>query len=157
MSPETGSRGATWRSSIGLVKSALIFCLAGAAVFASLALSAGGPPMIREPWTPLPCPTRPTSTVEIEGCLQRAVSRSDYRVDAKTAAIYRLIRRSSDRTAFVEGEQAWLRYRRRSCSATASVYRGGSAEPVAFLRCEQNRNTRHLADLVDTERTLRQG
>jgi uncharacterized protein YecT (DUF1311 family) len=118
--------------------------------------AAVGPPVIREPWTPLPCPTHPKSTLEIEGCLERAVGRSDRRIDAKAATIFRLLHHQSDRAAFVEGEQAWLRYRRRSCTATASVYRGGSAEPVAFLRCEQNRNTRHLADLLDTERALRQ-
>ncbi|MDP9224373.1 MAG: DUF1311 domain-containing protein, partial [Actinomycetota bacterium] len=110
---------------------------------------------IREPWTPLPCPTHPGSTIEIEGCLERSVVRSDRRINAKAATIFRLLRTDSDRVAFVEGEQAWLRYRRRSCTATASVYRGGSAEPVAFLRCEAHRNRRHLADLVDTERTLR--
>jgi uncharacterized protein YecT (DUF1311 family) len=134
-----------------------MLCLAGAAVFASLAMGAGDPPVIREPWTPLPCPTHPTSTVEIEGCLERAVNRSDRRIDAKAAAIYRLLGRGPDRTSFVQSEQSWVRYRRRSCSATASVYRGGSAERLAFLRCEQNRNTRHLADLLDTDRALRQG
>lgn len=133
-----------------------MLCLAGAAVLASLAVAAVGPPIIREPWTPLPCPAHPNSTVEIEGCLERAVVLSDRRIDATTATIFGLIRQQSDRRAFVEGEQAWRRYRRQSCSATASVYRGGSAEPVAFLRCEENRNARHLTDLLDTERTLRQ-
>jgi uncharacterized protein YecT (DUF1311 family) len=128
---------------------------AGAAVLVSAAAAALGPPIIREPWTPLPCPVHPKSTLEIQGCLQRAVARSDRLIDAKTATIFRLIRQRSDRVAFVEGERAWLRYRRQSCSATASVYRGGSAEPIAFLQCEENRNARHLADLRETERTLR--
>jgi uncharacterized protein YecT (DUF1311 family) len=98
----------------------------------------------------------PSSTVETEGCLEQSVVSSDRAINAKAATIYRLLRTQPDRAAFVDGEQSWLSYRRRSCSATASVYRGGSAEPVAFLRCEATRNTRHLADLVDTERTLRQ-
>jgi len=117
--------------------------------------AAGGPPVIREPWTPLPCPMHPQSTVETEGCLQQAVISSDRRINTRVATIFRLIRIASDRAAFVEGETAWLRYRRRSCAATASAYRGGSAEPVAFLSCESDRNTRHLADLADTERVLR--
>jgi len=119
----------------------------------SVSGAAAGPPVIREPWTALPCPTHPSSTIEIEGCLQRAIVRSDRRIDAKAATIFHLLREKPDRTAFVEGERAWLQYRRRSCSATASVYRGGSAEPVAFLRCEEKRNARHLADLLDTERS----
>jgi uncharacterized protein YecT (DUF1311 family) len=132
----------------------LTLSLAGATALVSFAVAAAGPPVIREPWTPLACPAHPGSTVEIEGCLERAIARSDRRIDAKAATIFGLLRRQADRAAFLEGEQAWLRYRRRSCSATASVYRGGSAEPAAFLRCEQNRNARHLTDLLDTERAL---
>jgi uncharacterized protein YecT (DUF1311 family) len=94
--------------------------------------------------------------VGIEGCLERTVTRSDRRIDATAAAVFHLLRSQSDRAEFVRGEEAWLAYRRRSCSATASVYRGGSAEPIAFLRCEARRNARHLADLLDTEHTLRQ-
>jgi uncharacterized protein YecT (DUF1311 family) len=112
--------------------------------------------VIREPWTTLPCPSHPQSTIEIVGCLQHAVVGSDHRINMRVATVFRLIRRASDRTAFVEGEQAWLRYRRRSCAATASVYRRGSAEPIAFLGCEKSRNSRHLADLAETLRVLRQ-
>jgi len=138
------------------VKFALAVAVAVAAASVSFAVAAAGPPVIREPWTSLPCPTNPRSTIEIEGCLERSVVRSDSRIDVKAATIFRLLRTPSDRAAFVESDQAWLRYRRRSCAATASVYRRGSGEPVAFLRCEANRNARHLADLLDTERTLRQ-
>jgi|SRR5215211_4746730 len=115
-----------------------------------------GPPVIREPWTPLPCPAHPTSTIEMEGCLERAIMRSDRRIDESAARIFRLLRQESARVAFVQGEQAWLRYRRRSCSAEASVYRGGTAEPVAFLSCEKRRNVQHIADLAAMERTLAQ-
>jgi uncharacterized protein YecT (DUF1311 family) len=122
----------------------------------AVAYAASGPPVIHEPWTPLPCPMHPQSTVEVEGCLEKAVTASDRRINARVATIFRLLRTASDRAAFVEGEQSWLHYRRRSCAATASAYRSGSAEPVAFLSCEKSRNARHLADLADTERVLRQ-
>jgi uncharacterized protein YecT (DUF1311 family) len=115
------------------------------------------PPVIHEPWTPLPCPTHPTSTVEVEGCLEKAIARSDRKIDARVARIFHRLRRNADRVAFVQGERAWLLYRRRSCSAEASIYRGGTAEPVAFLTCEKRRNERHLADLREMERTLRRG
>jgi uncharacterized protein YecT (DUF1311 family) len=127
------------------------------AVVAIPAAAAVRPPVIREPWTPLPCPAHPTSTIEIEGCLERTIKRSDRRIDEGAARIFRLLRHRSDRLAFVQGEQAWLRYRRRSCTAEASVYRGGSAEPVAFLSCEKRGNVRHIADLAAMERTLREG
>jgi uncharacterized protein YecT (DUF1311 family) len=75
----------------------------------------------------------------------------------KAATVFRLIKHSGDRAVFVLGEHSWLQYRRRSCLATASVYRGGSAEPIAYLTCEKSRNARHLADLADSERILRRG
>ncbi len=143
-------------STMPCLKLALIICSSAAALVVATAAAAVRPPVIKEPWTPLSCPKEPATTIEMEACLERAIVRSDRRIDAKAATIFGLIRHESDRAAFVQGEQAWLRYRRRSCAATASVYRGGSAEPVAFLNCEKNRNTRHLADLVETERTLRQ-
>jgi uncharacterized protein YecT (DUF1311 family) len=136
----------------------LILVLVGAACLAAGATGAiASPPIINEPWTPLPCPQHPVSTVDIEGCLERDVVRSDRLINAKAATIFNLIGRASDRSSFVAGERAWLQYRRRSCTAAASVYRGGSAEPVAFLQCEKTRNAKHLSDLVDTERMLRHG
>jgi uncharacterized protein YecT (DUF1311 family) len=134
---------------IGVV---VALCLLAAGV-AQAALS---PPVIREPWTRQRCPAHPQSTVEIESCLERSVLASDQRINAHVAIIFRLIATSADRTTFVQGERAWLRYRRSSCRATASKFRGGSAEPIAYLDCEKSRNARHLADLADSERVLRQ-
>jgi len=139
------------------VRISLLAALIGSAVVTSVAVAALRPPVIREPWTPMPCPAHPRSTVDTEACLERAVTRTDRQVNATAAKIFRQLHRSADRSAFVQGEQAWIRYRRRSCSAEASVYHGGSAEPVAFLACEKRRNARHVADLNDMERTLRQG
>jgi uncharacterized protein YecT (DUF1311 family) len=140
------------------MKPALVIAATFVAVVATAAASGAlGPPVIREPWTPLPCPAHPSSTVDMEGCLERDVTRSDRRIDAKAATVFRLIKHPGDRAAFVSGEHSWLQYRRRSCSAAASVYRGGSAEPIAYLRCEKSRNVRHLSDLADSERILRHG
>lgn len=126
-------------------------------VVAAASAATVGPPVIREPWTQLACPTHPSSTVEIEGCLERDVTRSDRRIDTKAATVFQLIKRQGDRAGFVSAEHSWLQYRRRSCSAAASVYHGGSAEPIASLNCQKSRNVRHLADLADSERILRQG
>lgn len=115
--------------------------------------------MIQEPWTPLPCPERPLSTLptaDIVACLERAVVVSDRRINAKVAAIYRLMRQEADRAAFVQGERAWLRYRRQSCRALAAKFEGGSAQPVAFLDCQKRLNAQHLAHLRRLERTWRQ-
>jgi len=129
----------------------------GAFVAATAAATAVGPPVIREPWTPLPCPMHPSSTLEIEGCLERDVTRSDRHIDTKVATVFRLIKRRLDREAFVSAEHSWLQYRRRSCAAAASSYRGGSAEPIAYLTCEKKLNARHVVDLADAEQMLHHG
>jgi uncharacterized protein YecT (DUF1311 family) len=123
-----------------------VFCTA-------VAIAADGPPVIREPWTPLPCPAHARTTVAIEGCLERQVDRSDRVIDEKVAAIFTRLR-GANRTVFAGSERDWLSYRRKSCLATASVYRGGSAELLAFLQCEQGRNVRHVADLKATASSL---
>jgi uncharacterized protein YecT (DUF1311 family) len=133
----------------------LAFLVATTFVIVGAAGAAPGPPVIREPWTPLPCPKHASTTLEIEGCLERDVTRSDRKIDTKAATVFHLIKRAADRSAFVSAEHSWLQYRRRSCSAAASVYRGGTAEPIAYLSCARSRNTRHLADLADSEQTLR--
>jgi uncharacterized protein YecT (DUF1311 family) len=138
------------------MKRALIVASALVVVAAASAATVG-PPVIREPWTQLPCPTHPSSTIEIEGCLERDVTRSDRRIDTMAATVFHLIKRPTDRAAFVSAEHSWLQYRRRSCSAAASLYHGGSAEPIAYLNCQKSRNVRHVADLSDSERILRHG
>jgi uncharacterized protein YecT (DUF1311 family) len=111
--------------------------------------------VIGEPFTLLPCPAHPRSTVDLEGCQERALVASDRRIDARVAAILRVLPSAAPRAAFVRGEHAWLAYRRSSCSAQASVYAGGSLAPIAFVRCERARNTTHLVDLAQLEQALR--
>jgi uncharacterized protein YecT (DUF1311 family) len=135
-----------------------------AIAFAFLALAAGAsagaggalaPPVIHEPFTPLPCPMHPASTIEIEGCQEHALLRSDRAVNARTRTIFYLLGSHSARAAFVRGETSWLNYRRGSCEAQASRYAGGTAEPVEFAACELARNHVHLGELGGLLRTLR--
>jgi hypothetical protein len=117
--------------------------------------AAPGPPAIREPFTVLACPPHPITTVGVEGCLERMLLRSDRAIDARVSVIYGLLRSRSSRSSFVRGEEAWLRYRRSSCSAQASAYARGSAEPIAYARCEVTRNTTHLRELAEMQSALR--
>jgi uncharacterized protein YecT (DUF1311 family) len=132
---------------------ALVTAALAAAVSASASVALA-PPVIHEPWTPLACPAHPSSTIAIEGCLERAVSRSDRVIDEKAATVFRLIKRKNDRATFVSGEHGWLSYRRRSCTAVASVYRGGTAEPIEFLSREKRLNARHIVDLAAAAQVL---
>jgi uncharacterized protein YecT (DUF1311 family) len=140
---------------IGRVKLAVLITAALAAAATASAAVVLAPPVIHEPWTPLPCPAHPSSTIAIEWCLERAISRSDRVIDQRAATVFRLIRREHDRATFVSGGESWLSYRRRCCTAVASVDRGGTAEPIAFLSCEKRLNARHIVDLAAAAQALR--
>ena len=122
-----------------------------AVLLAALAL---GPPVIHEPFTPLPCPKHPETTFDLEACGVHKVLKTDRAINVRATAIFGRLRTTAAKKPFVQSEREWLRYRRASCSAQASEYAGGTAEPVAFIECEASRNRRHLADLAELERAL---
>jgi uncharacterized protein YecT (DUF1311 family) len=125
------------------------------ATFASLvAMAAIAPPVIHEPFTALPCPLHPDTTVDVVGCQEHRVLRTDRAIDAQVRTIFGLLRTESRRSAFADGERSWLHYRRQSCSAEASRLVGGSGHAVALLSCELRRNTTHLADLTAMRKAL---
>ena len=114
------------------------------------------PPVIHEPFKALPCPLHPDTTIDVIGCQEHRVLRTDRRINAQTGAIFRLLRTESRRATFVAAERSWLQYRRQSCSVEASRLAGGSEHAVALLTCALRRNTAHLADLQATRQTLAQ-
>jgi uncharacterized protein YecT (DUF1311 family) len=118
-------------------------------------LALAGPPVIHEPFTVLPCPSDPQTTGALEGCAEHAILRSDARIDALAARIWKALP-AAGRPAFARGERSWLAYRRSSCQAEVAKYAGGTFHPVAYGDCEQERNASHLKDLGETLRVLNQ-
>lgn len=129
----------------------LLFGLAATVAQASPGLKA---PVIHETFTTLPCPAHPQTTLAEEGCAEKAILVGDRAINTQAKAIFGLLRTTAARASFVRGEQAWLSYRRTSCSAEASFYDGGSLEPVAFASCAVGRNKTHLADLLAMRKSL---
>jgi uncharacterized protein YecT (DUF1311 family) len=123
-----------------------------------LAVFAGGltPPVIHEPFTALPCPIHPDTTIDVEGCQEMRVLRTDRAIDGQVKTIFGLLKTKTARASFVAGEQNWLSYRRSSCTAEASFYGRGTQEPVAYLSCTLVRNKSHLSDLAAMKTTLSQ-
>jgi uncharacterized protein YecT (DUF1311 family) len=119
-----------------------------------LAAASVTPPVIHEPFTALPCPLHPDTTIDVEGCQEHRVLRTDRQIDTQVRTIFRLLRTESIRATFVQGERNWLRYRRQSCAAEASRFAGGTAHGVAFLTCTLQRNKAHVADLAAMRKTL---
>lgn len=124
----------------------------GLSVAGAIAMAGGpathfNPPVIREPFSPLPCKSHPISTLDLEGCGERALLASDYQINARVARIFAKIPTRS-RGTFVHSELSWLTYRRATCRAQISNTAGGSGQPVRYLACEVERNRTHLTDLT---------
>lgn len=124
------------------------------AVVAVLAGTALKPPVIHEVFTPQPCPMHPVSTLDLEGCAEQSILRSDRTINADVKTIFKLLAPSA-RAGFVAGERAWFRYRTLSCEAESSKYAGGTFAGVVAANCAAARNSAHVTDLAETLRDLR--
>jgi len=112
-------------------------------------------PPIRESFTPLPCPHKQVSTLDIEGCLERDILRTDKVIDARRHKVLALLN-DDGRQAFVRAERTWLTYRRAACEATASKFAGGTFAGVSLAACYVDQNRRHASELAATARGLKQ-
>ena len=112
-------------------------------------------PRYREPFTSaLPCPRKPATTLDIEGCAERDIIRTDAAIEARAKAVFSLLT-PKGRREFVSAERSWLTYRKASCNVAASKYAGGTLEPVAFGLCVVKKNRSHLEELSALQRDLR--
>jgi len=93
------------------------------------------------------------STLDLEGCSEQAIVRTDRKIDAQAKAIFTLLRPDA-RPTFVRGERAWLQYRQASCFAASSKYAGGTFSGVVAASCALARSKSHLSDLIDLRKTL---
>ena len=142
---------------------ALAGLILAASLFVSMVAAAAEParltpPVVSESFTPLPCPAKPKTTLDFEGCAERRILRSDKAINAQVKTIFFLLRRRRSRSAqvrFVRGERAWLTYRRALCASRADLYEGGSESPALFADCEVGINVAHLKELRTFARDLR--
>ena len=110
--------------------------------------------MIRELFTPLPCPADPQTTLGLEGCAEKAILRTDRAIDSQVKVVFGLLGSEAARRSFVNGERSWLAYRGASCTAQVSNSAGGSIEPVVYGDCIAARNETHLTDLTGMRKAL---
>jgi uncharacterized protein YecT (DUF1311 family) len=111
-------------------------------------------PAIHEAFTRLSCPTNPLTTIALEGCAERAILSTDRSINVQAKTIFGFLKSRGARVSFIEGELAWVRYRRASCAAETSSYAGGSVQPVFDATCAVSRNRSHLSDLRVLRDTL---
>src|SRR4051794_25498720 len=135
-----------------LVLAAMLVAVAAPAA----ASAAPAPPVIKESFTLLPCPSNPQTTLALEGCAEHRIVKSDAVINAKVKTIYRLLRSDAAKTHFVAGERAWLAYRKASCLSRSDVYEGGTLSTVEFANCVADTNTAHVKDLTAFQKALSQ-
>jgi uncharacterized protein YecT (DUF1311 family) len=131
---------------------------ASAAIALATAASAGAagahatklaPPVIRESFTPLPCTGSPgrRSTLQMEGCAEQQILRSDKQIDALNKSIFGRLPSNSARRDLIAGHKAWLSYRKAYCLSVSDVFQGGTAAGVVAADCSASVNGQHLSNL----------
>ena len=118
-------------------------CAGPASQSAAASLSA---PTIREKFTLLPCPSKPTTTVQIEGCAEHRVVAIDRRIDALNVRVFAKLSKSG-RGEFTMTNADWVQYRDSACATEASIYGGGSIQPVAYATCLASIDGSHVVEL----------
>jgi uncharacterized protein YecT (DUF1311 family) len=108
------------------------------------------PPVIKEQFTPLPCPRgrAARTTIGSESCLDKQILRTDSEINARVRTMFRALPDAIARRKFVAAERSWLVYRETSCRSVSDLYRGGTAAPLLDADCVVTRNREHLDELA---------
>jgi uncharacterized protein YecT (DUF1311 family) len=143
-----------WRWVTGVVAAAGLV-LAGTALGASKL----SPPVIHERFTPLPCSGKPNSrsTLQMEGCAERDILRTDATINGLSKAIFNLLATDSARRDFVSAAHAWLGFRRADCISFSDLFQGGTEAAVLDAQCTATRNRERIKDLRIFKRDLSRG
>jgi uncharacterized protein YecT (DUF1311 family) len=131
---------------------------ASAAIALATAASAGAagahaaklaPPIVKESFTPLPCTGSPghRSTLQLEGCAEQQILRSDKQINALNKEIFGRLPSNSARRDLIAGHRAWLGYRKAYCLSVSDVFQGGTAAGVVAADCTASVNAQHVSNL----------
>jgi uncharacterized protein YecT (DUF1311 family) len=123
-----------------------------AAVFAMTTTATAGaatlkPPVIKEVFTPLKC-THDQTTLGMEGCAEQQILKSDKTIDSLNAKIFGKLS-STGKRDFIDGHNAWLKYRTAYCLSESDVFQGGTEAGVIDARCGVSVSRVHVKELQD--------
>jgi uncharacterized protein YecT (DUF1311 family) len=110
------------------------------------AASSASAPVVHEQFTLLACPSKPSTTVQIEGCAEHKVIALDTKIDALNATIFSKLTKAG-RPEFIATNSDWVKYRNQACTAEASVYSGGTIQPIVYANCLIAIDGTHLTEL----------
>jgi uncharacterized protein YecT (DUF1311 family) len=129
--------------------------LVGSGAIDSLGAATLRPPVIKEPFTPLPC--HHGTTIGLEGCAEGQLLSADRRIDEQVKLLFKEISIARRRQNFVAVENEWLAYRKADCSAMSAVFQGGTIAPLEYALCEVRDDESRSADLHTYFNLLEEG
>jgi uncharacterized protein YecT (DUF1311 family) len=129
---------------VGCGAAALALC--GALTVTAGAASIPSAPVIHENFTLLACPSKPMTTLQIEGCAEHKVIALDKTIDALNAKVFAKLGKAG-RGEFIDTNADWVKYRDAVCTTEASIYSGGSLQPVAYANCLVSIDGSHATEL----------
>jgi uncharacterized protein YecT (DUF1311 family) len=134
-----------------VVTAAATIALAAAASAGAAAAHAARltPPVVKETFSPLPCTGSPghRSTLQLEGCAEQQILRSDRQINALNRTIFGKLASNSARRDLIGGHRAWLAYRHAYCLSVSDVFAGGTEAGVVAADCTASINNQHVANL----------
>jgi uncharacterized protein YecT (DUF1311 family) len=93
---------------------------------------------------------RAVSVRQQKRCFESAVRNRQRKIaKARKRMLVLLTLAPGERRAFLHNESDWQKYRRASCAVVASIYAGGTYEPVLREACIFDRDNAHLLDLTE--------
>lgn len=98
-----------------------------------------------------PC-TEGTSPQQ-SACADREFKAASDQLKRAGAELYKDLEPRS-RVKFRAAERLWLKYRRSNCAAEASIYEGGTIQPLIELRCMARVTRERAAELKAQSQTL---
>jgi uncharacterized protein YecT (DUF1311 family) len=116
------------------------------------------PVRIHEKFTPLPCSGAPghRTTLQMEGCAEKQILRTDTQVNVLEAEIFQLFSDNRARSDLNAAQRAWLNYRKADCLSVSDQFQGGTEAAVVDAQCVASRNGQRIKDLRALKRDLLQ-
>ena len=125
---------------------AAMLVLCGALTVAAGAAPISSAPVVHERFTLLSCPAKPATTLQIEGCAEHRVIALDRTIDTLNAKAFARLGKAG-RRELIETNSDWVTYRDAACTTEASIYSGGSIQPVAYASCLVSIDGSHATEL----------
>ncbi len=122
------------------------------ALLAALALS---PPVVKDTFTPLPCPKNPQTTLELEGCAEQRILATDAKINAVAKTIFGRLQDDAAKRHFIAAQKAWVSFRKADCTSVGDKYEGGTLAGVVAAQCTADRSTQRLKELRSFDKLLR--